>query len=62
MKDAVKRTWEPNSLEATKREQAMVRHFILKGQPTRLADDPSFKDFCRSLDPNFNVPGKVACR
>jgi len=28
-------------------------------QPVRLADAQSFRDFCKSLDPKFQVPGKL---
>lgn len=52
------RSWDPTSPQAKVRQAALLQHFILKGHPVTLADDSSFREFCKALDPKFHVPSE----
>jgi BED zinc finger len=54
---AVRQTWDPESAEYKKRQQAIIKYVISTGAPVCQVGHQSFKEMCSSLDPKFKVPG-----
>jgi len=50
-------TWDSQSPEHGRREQAMVNMFVDTGYPATSVDNPKFRQFCSAMDPKFKVPG-----
>ena len=42
--------------------RAMAKYTVMAYQPLDLADDPDFREFCKTLDPEIQVIGKEAVK
>lgn len=49
--------WGKDSREALQRDEKLVNLMVRSGVPMRLVHDPDFVDFCKVLDPKYEVPG-----
>ena len=49
--------WPVDSNEAKVRDESLCRMVVMTGVPARLVDQNDFKEFCKKLDPKYEVPG-----